>query len=125
MELLPVFTRRPLWGYRVAIGGLVGVTVLSFMVWQHHLFVSGLAPALRPFYMFSTEAISVPTGLIYLIALGTLWRARTRFSMPTLFIAAVLFDFLIGRFTGMFISYVPSDFSLRGTCFVAAHFHHT
>ncbi|MBV8302209.1 MAG: cbb3-type cytochrome c oxidase subunit I, partial [Candidatus Dormibacteraeota bacterium] len=71
MEMLPVFARKPLWGYRVAVGGLVGVGLLSFFVWQHHLFVSGLAPALRPFYMFSTEAISVPTGIIYLVALGT------------------------------------------------------
>ena len=125
MEMLPVFTRRPLWGYRVAIGGLVGVTVLSFMVWQHHLFVSGLAPALRPFYMFSTEAISVPTGLIYLVALGSLWRARTRFSTPMLFIGAFLFNFLIGGFTGVFLSDVPSDFTLHGGYFVQAHFHYT
>jgi cytochrome c oxidase subunit 1 len=125
MEMLPVFTRRPLWGYRVAVGGLLGVGVLSFFVWQHHLFVSGIAPALRPFYMFSTELISVPTGIIYLVALGTLWRARTRFTTPMLFICGFLFNFLIGGFTGVFLSDVPSDFTLHGSYFVQAHFHYT
>jgi cytochrome c oxidase subunit 1 len=125
MEMLPVFTRRPLWGYRVAVGGMVGIGLLSFVVWQHHLFVSGLAPALRPFYMFSTELISVPTGIIYLVALGTLWRARTRFSAPMLFIFGFFFNFLIGGFTGVFLSDVPSDFTLHASYFVQAHFHYT
>jgi cytochrome c oxidase subunit 1 len=125
MEMLPVFTRRPLWGYRVAVGGMLGVGVLSFFVWQHHLFVSGIAPALRPFYMFSTEAISVPTGIIFLVALGTLWRARTRFTVPMLFVGAFLFNFLIGGLTGVFLSDVPADFSLHASYFVQAHFHYT
>ena len=125
MEMLPVFTRKPLWGYRVSISGMVGVGLLSFTVWQHHLFVSGLAPSLRPFYMFSTELISVPTGIIYLIALGSMWRARTRFSTPMLFIGAFFFNFLIGGFTGVFLSDVPSDFTLHASYFVQAHFHYT
>jgi cytochrome c oxidase subunit 1 len=125
MEMLPVFTRKPLWGYRVGIGGMVGVGLLSFVVWQHHLFVSGIAPSLRPFYMFSTEMISVPTGIIYLVALGTLWRAHTRFSTPMLFIFAFFFNFLIGGFTGVFLSDVPSDFTLHASYFVQAHFHYT
>jgi cytochrome c oxidase subunit 1 len=125
MEMLPVFTRKPLWGYRIAVGGMVGIGLLSFVVWQHHLFVSGLAPALRPFYMFSTELISVPTGIIYLVALGTLWRARTRFTAPMLFIFGFFVNFLIGGFTGVFLSDVPSDISLHASYFVQAHFHYT
>ncbi len=125
MEMLPVFTRKPLWGYRVAVGGMVGVGLLSFVVWQHHLFVSGLAPSLRPFYMFSTEMISIPTGIIYLVSLGTLWRARTRFGAPMLFICAFFVNFLIGGFTGVFLSDVPSDFTLHASYFVQAHFHYT
>jgi cytochrome c oxidase subunit 1 len=125
LEMLPVFARKPLWGYRVAIGGMLGVGVLSFFVWQHHLFVSGLAPALRPFYMFSTEAISIPTSIIYLVALGTLWRCRARFTVPMLFIMGFLFNFLIGGFTGVFLSDVPSDFQLHASYFVQAHFHYT
>jgi cytochrome c oxidase subunit 1 len=125
MEMLPVFTRRPLWGYRVGVGGMVGVGLLSFMVWQHHLFTSGIAPAVRPFYMFSTEMISVPTGIIFLVALGTMWRARVRFTVPMLFIFAFFFNFLIGGFTGVFLSDVPSDFTLHASYFVQAHFHYT
>ena len=63
LELLPVFTRKPLWGYRLAISGMLGVSLMSFFVWQHHLFVSGINADLRPFYMLSTEIISIPTGL--------------------------------------------------------------
>ena len=125
LEMLPVFARKPLWGYRVAIGGMLGVGVLSWFVWQHHLFVSGLAPALRPFYMFSTEAISIPTSIIYLVALGTLWRCRARFTVPMLFIMGFLFNFLIGGFTGVFLSDVPTDFALHASYFVQAHFHYT
>jgi cytochrome c oxidase subunit I len=125
MEMLPVFTRKPLWGYRVGVGGMVGVGLLSFMVWQHHLFTSGIAPAVRPFYMFSTEMISVPTGIIFLVALGTMWRARVRFTIPMLFIFAFFFNFLIGGFTGVFLSDVPSDFTLHASYFVQSHFHYT
>src|SRR6202007_526170 len=66
LELLPVFSRKPLWGYRLAVSGLLGVSVLSFFVWQHHLFVSGINADLRPFYILSTEIISIPTGFIFL-----------------------------------------------------------
>ena len=66
LEILPVFARKPLWGYRLAVAGMLGVTLLSFFVWQHHLFVSGINSGLRPFYMLSTEVISIPTGFIFL-----------------------------------------------------------
>ncbi len=125
LELLPVFARKPLWGYRLAVAGLFGVTLLSFMVWQHHLFVSGINSDLRPFYMFTTELISVPTGIIFVVAMGTLWRARIRYTVPMLFSLAFFFNFLIGGISGVFLSDVPSDVSLHGSYFVMAHFHYT
>lgn len=125
LEMLPVFARKPLWGYRVAVGGMLGVAVLSWFVWQHHLFVSGIAPSLRPFYMFSTEAISIPTSIVYLVAIGTLWRSRARFTVPMLFIMGFLFNFLIGGFSGVFLSDVPTDIALHASYFVQAHFHYT
>ena len=125
LELLPVFARKPVWGYRLAVAGLLGVTLLSFFVWQHHLFVSGLNSTLRPFYMFSTELISVPTGLIFLCGMGTLWRAKIRYSVPMLFCLAWFFNFFIGGATGVFLSDVPSDVATHGTFFVMAHFHYT
>ena len=125
LEILPVFARKPLWGYRLAVAGMLGVTLLSFMVWQHHLFVSGMNSSLRPFYMFTTELISIPTGFIFLNGMGTLWRGRIRFSVPMLFALAFFFNFLIGGLSGIFLSDVPSDVTTHGSYFVMAHFHYT
>jgi cytochrome c oxidase subunit 1 len=125
LEILPVFARKPLWGYRLAVAGMLGVTFLSFMVWQHHLFVSGMNASLRPFYMLTTELISIPTGFIFLNAMGTLWRGRIRYTVPMLFALAFFFNFLIGGLSGIFLSDVPSDVTTHGSFFVMAHFHYT
>ena len=125
LELLPVFTRKPLWGYRLGVAGMLGVTLMSFFVWQHHLFVSGINAALRPFYMLSTEIISIPTGFIFLCVMGTLWKARARFTVPMLFCMGWTFNFLIGGLSGVFLSDVPSDVDTHGSFFVMAHFHYT
>ncbi|HET7743977.1 MAG TPA: cbb3-type cytochrome c oxidase subunit I [Gaiellaceae bacterium] len=125
LELLPVFARKPLWGYRLAVAGLLGVTLLSFTVWQHHLFVSGLNASLRPFYMLSTELISIPTGFIFVCAMGTLWRGKIRYDVPMLFCLAWVFNFFIGGLSGVFLSDVPSDVTTHGSFFSMAHFHYT
>jgi cytochrome c oxidase subunit 1 len=125
LELLPVFTRKPLWGYRLAVSGMLGVSLLSFFVWQHHLFVSGINGDLRPFYMLSTEIISIPTGFIFLCVMGTLWKARSTFTVPMLFCLAWAFNFLIGGLSGVFLSDTPSDTDTHGSFFVMAHFHYT
>ena len=125
LELLPVFARKPLWGYRMAVGGLLGVSVLSFFVWQHHLFVSGISSDMRPFYMFSTELISLPTGLTFLCGLMTIWRGQIRYTVPMLFCLAWFFNFLIGGLSGVFLSDVPSDTTTHGSFFSMAHFHYT
>jgi cytochrome c oxidase subunit 1 len=125
LEILPVFARKPLWGYRLAVTGMLGISLLSWLVWQHHLFVSGINADLRPFYMFSTELISLPTGFIFICALGTLWRGQIRFTVPMLFALAWLFNFLIGGLSGVFLSDVPSDVTTHGSFFSMAHFHYT
>jgi cytochrome c oxidase subunit 1 len=125
LEMLPVFTRKPLWGYRIAVAGMLGVAFLSWFVWQHHLFMSGINADLRPFYMLSTELISIPTGFIFLSAMGTLWRGRIRFTVPMLFCLAWAFNFLIGGISGVFLSDVPSDVLTHGSFFSMAHFHYT
>jgi len=96
MEMLPVFTRKPLFAYRVAAAGMIGVALLSFFVWQHHLFQSGINPDMRPLFMLTTELISIPTGFLFLVTLGTLWKAKIRFDAPMLFILGMMFNFLIG-----------------------------
>jgi cytochrome c oxidase subunit 1 len=125
LELLPVFARKPLWGYRLAVAGLLGVTLLSWMVWQHHLFVSGINGDLRPFYMLSTELISIPTGFTFICGMMTLWRGHIRFTVPMLFCLAWFFNFLLGGLSGVFLSDVPSDITTHGSFFSMAHFHYT
>jgi cytochrome c oxidase subunit 1 len=124
-EIIPVFTRKPLFGYKVAAAGLIGVTLLSFFVWQHHLFDSGINPDMRPLFMLTTELISIPTGFIYLVAMGTFWKAKIRFSVPMLFAIGMYFNFLIGGISGVFLSDVPADTTEHGSFFVMAHFHYT
>ncbi len=124
-EILPVFARKPLFAYRVSAAGQVGVALLSFFVWQHHLFDSGINPDMRPLFMLTTELISIPTGFIFLNGLGTLWKAKIRFGVPMLFCLAMYFNFLIGGVTGVFLSDVPVDVTVHGSFFVMAHFHYT
>ncbi|HEX9066156.1 MAG TPA: cbb3-type cytochrome c oxidase subunit I [Streptosporangiaceae bacterium] len=124
-ELLPVFTRKPLFAYKVAAAGMIGVTLLSFFVWQHHLFDSGINPNMRPLFMLTTELISIPTGFIFLVGMGTLWKAKIRYTVPMLFCLAFYWNFLIGGVTGVYNSDAPADVTEHGSFFVMAHFHYT
>ena len=124
LEMLSHFTRKPLFGYRWAVGGLLGIMSLSMVVWAHHMFTSGMPDVLRKPFMVSTEIISIPTGFIFLSAVGTLWLGRIRFTVPMLFALGVLFNFLIGGITGIFLADVPVDIQLQDTYFVVAHFHY-
>jgi cytochrome c oxidase subunit 1 len=124
-EIIPVFCRKPLFGYKVAAAGMLGVSILSFFVWQHHLFDSGMNPDMRPLFMLTTELISIPTGFIYLVAMGTFWKARIRLKVPMLFAIGMYFNFLIGGISGVFLSDVPADTTSHGSFFVMAHFHYT
>jgi cytochrome c oxidase subunit 1 len=124
-EIISVSCRKPLFGYKVAAAGLIGVTLLSFFVWQHHLFDSGIDPDMRPLFMLTTELISIPTGFIYLVAMGTLWKAKIRLTVPMLFALGMYFNFLIGGISGVLLSDVPADTTEHGSFFVMAHFHYT
>ncbi|MGH2889898.1 MAG: cytochrome c oxidase subunit I, partial [Solirubrobacteraceae bacterium] len=125
LELVPVFARKPLWGYKMGVAGMMGVAIFSFFVWQHHLFDSGIDADLRPFYMLSTEIISLPTGFTFLCFMATLWRGRIRLTVPMLFCLAWAWNFLFGGISGVFNSDVPSDVTTHGSFFVMAHFHYT
>jgi len=125
LEILPVFARKPLFAYKVAVGGLLTIVGLSYVVWAHHMFTSGMPEVLHGPFMISTELISVPTGLIFLSALGTLWLGRLWLVTPMLFAMGFIFTFLIGGITGIFNADVPTDVHLHDTYFVVAHFHYT
>jgi len=124
-ELLPVFARKPLFAFKVVVAGELGVAVLSFFVWQHHIFQSGIDPSMRPLYMLTTELISIPTGFIFLVGMGTLYKAKIRFTVPMLFCFAFFFNFLIGGVSGVFQSDVPVNVTVHGGFFVLSHFHYT
>jgi cytochrome c oxidase subunit 1 len=125
LEMLPVFCRKPIFAQRVAVAGMVGVSALSFFVWQHHLFDSGINPNMRPLFMLTTELISIPTGFIFLVGMGTLWKARIRLTVPMMFCLGFFFNFLLGGISGVFLSDVPADTTAHGSFFVMAHFHYT
>ncbi|MBI5284081.1 MAG: cbb3-type cytochrome c oxidase subunit I [Chloroflexi bacterium] len=125
LEVLTHFSRKPLFAYRWAVGGLLGIVALSGIVWAHHMFVSGMDSRLLAPFLVTTEVISIPTGLVFLSALGTIWMGRLWLRTPMLFALGVIFNFLIGGITGIFLADVPTDISLSDTYYVVAHFHYT
>jgi cytochrome c oxidase subunit 1 len=125
MEMAPVFTRRPLFSFNLAVMGIAGISGLSILVWAHHMYTTGWAPLLNGPFMLTTELISIPTGLLFLVLIGTLWRGRLWMTMPTASIYAFLWNFMIGGITGIYLSDVPVDGALHGSMYVTAHFHYT
>ena len=125
LEMAPVFTRRPLFSFNVAVLGIAGIAGLSALVWAHHMYISGWAPLLNAPFMLTTELISIPTGMLFLVLVGTLWRGRQWMTVPLASIYALLWNFMIGGITGIYLSDVPLDGQLHGTMFVTAHFHYT
>jgi cytochrome c oxidase subunit I len=125
LEVVPVFARKPLFAYRLAVLSFITIGVMSFMVWAHHMFVSGMAEFFHIPIMLTTELISVPTGIVFLSALGTIWLGRIHFKTPMLWVFGFVWAFLIGGITGVFLADVPTDITLSDTYFVVAHFHYT
>lgn len=124
LEIVAHFARKPLFAYKWAVGGLLGITAMSMTVWAHHMFTTGISDAIRAPFLATTELISIPTGLIFLSALGTLWQGRLRLKVPMLFALGILFNFLIGGLTGVFLADVPVDIQLQDTYFVVGHLHY-
>ena len=125
LEVISHFSRKPLFAYRYAVGGLLGILGLGGVVWAHHMFTSGMPNYLHGPFLVATEAISIPTGLVFLAALGTIWMGRLWLRTPMLFGLAVIFNFACGGVTGIFLADVPTDIHLQDTYFVVAHFHYT
>jgi cytochrome c oxidase subunit 1 len=125
LEVVPVFARKPLFAYPLAVLSFISIGILSFMVWAHHMFVSGMAEFFHIPIMLTTELISVPTGIVFLSALGTIWLGRVQFKVPMLWVFGFVWAFLIGGITGVFLADVPTDIDLSDTAFVVAHFHYT
>lgn len=124
-EVLPVFARRPPYGYRAQVWSLAAIVLLSTIVWTHHMYTSNVDLDLLKLQMVTTHLISVPVGVIVLCWLATLWRGRLRFKTPMLFALGSAGVFIIGGITGMFLATIPLDIPLQDTYFVVAHFHFT
>ncbi|MFQ5639963.1 MAG: cbb3-type cytochrome c oxidase subunit I [bacterium] len=125
MEILPVFSRKPIFGYRTIVWSTVVAGVLSFVVWAHHMFVSGLDPRLVMPFSITTILISVPFAVVIFAFMATLWRASIRFTTPMLFAIGTIVTFIIGGVTGIFNGSAPVDIYIHDTYFVVAHFHFT
>lgn len=125
MEIVPVFVRKPLFSYNAAILGFAGIAGLSVLVWAHHMYMAGWAPSLNGPFMVTTEMISIPTGLLFLVLIGTMWRGKPWMKLPMLSVLAFVWDFMIGGITGIYLSDVPADSYLHGSMYVTAHFHFT
>ncbi len=125
LEVITHFSRKPLFAYRWAVAGFLAIVALSGLVWAHHMFVTTTEVALLGSFLVTTEAISIPTGLVFLSALGTIWMGRLWLTTPMLFALGGVFNFLIGGITGIYLADVPTDIQLSDTYFVTAHFHYT
>jgi cytochrome c oxidase subunit 1 len=121
-EILPVFSRKPLFGYKAFIFATAGIGALGFSVWAHHMFTTGAV--YLPFFSFMTFLIAVPTGVKMFNWIFTLWRGKLSLSTPLLFALGFLSMFLIGGINGAFSASVPVDFALHDTYWVVAHLHY-
>lgn len=124
-ELLPVFSRKPLFGYKWIALSSVAIALVGFLVWAHHMFAAGMEDALRLPFMYSTMLVAIPTGVKFFSWLGTVWRGKLFFPTPMLFVLASIAVFLIGGLTGPPLATVPTDLHLHDSYFVVGHFHAT
>ncbi len=123
-EIIPTFSRKPLFGYEAMVYAVASIAFLSFIVWAHHMFTVGMPLAAQLFFMLSTMLIAVPTGVKVFNWTATMWKGSLTFEPPMLFALAFLFLFSIGGFSGLMLAIVPADYQYQDTYFVVAHFHY-
>jgi cytochrome c oxidase subunit I len=123
-EIIPVFARKPIFGYRAIAIATAAIAFLSMLVWAHHMFSTPLATPVLGFFMLSSFAIAVPTGIKVFNWLATLWRGNIEFRVPLLFVVAMIAQFVIGGATGIILAVFPVDWQLTDTYFIVAHMHY-
>ena len=124
-ELLPVFARKPLFGYRWVAMSSLGIALVGFLVWAHHMFTSGMNEYLRLPFMYSTLLVAVPTGVKFFSWVATIWKGKISTDTPMLFVVGAIFVFLLGGLTGPPNATVSTDLHLHDTYFIVGHFHDT
>ncbi len=123
-EIVPVFSRKAIFGYPIMVAATLAIGFVAMAVWAHHMFTVGLSPNANTFFVLSTMAIAVPTGIKIFNWLATMWGGKIHFKAPMLFAIAFLFQFLIAGLTGVMLSVAPFDWQLGNSYFVVAHFHY-
>jgi len=123
-EIVPVFSRKPLFGYKALVYSLVAIAFLGFLVWGHHMFAVGFSTPLQVWFMLASMAIGVPTGVKIFNWIGTMWMGRIRFEPPMLYAVAFVGIFMIGGLSGIFVAAFPIDLYVTDSYFVVAHFHY-
>jgi cytochrome c oxidase subunit 1 len=122
--IIPVFARKPLFGYSSMVYATASIAFLSFIVWAHHMFTVGMPLAGEVFFMFATMLIAVPTGVKVFNWVTTMWKGAMTFETPMLFAIGFIIMFTIGGFSGLMLAITPADFQYHDTYFVVAHFHY-
>src|SRR5207302_3545094 len=121
-EIIPVFSRKPVFGYKGLVFATIAIAALSITVWAHHMFSTGAV--LLPFFSILTFLIAVPTGVKFFNWIGTMWRGAMTYDTAMLFAIGFLITFLLGGLTGIMLASPPIDFHVTDTYFVVAHFHY-
>jgi cytochrome c oxidase subunit 1 len=124
-EIIPVFSRKPIFGYPIMVGATAMIGLISVSVWAHHMFSVGMTSVGNTFFAISTFLVAIPTGIKIFNWLGTMYGGKIRFELPMLFCIAFLFQFLIAGLTGVMLAVVPFNWQLTDSYFVVAHFHYT
>ena len=123
-EVIPVFSRKAIFGYPVMVGATLAIAFVSLSVWAHHMFTIGMTSTGNTFFMISTMLVGIPTGIKIFNWLGTMWGGKLRFDTPMLFSIAFLIQFLISGLTGIMLAAAPFNWQLNDSYFVIAHFHY-
>jgi cytochrome c oxidase subunit 1 len=123
-EIIPVFSRKAIFGYPVMVAATLAIGFISMSVWAHHMFAVGMTAGANTFFVLSTMAIAVPTGIKIFNWLATIWGGKIYFKAPMLFCVAFLFQFLVAGLTGVMMGAAPFDWQLGGSYFLIAHFHY-
>jgi len=123
-DILATFSRKPIFGYKAMAFSMISLAFLSWIVWGHHMFVSGMNPVLGTAFMLTTMVIAVPSAIKTFNWLGTLWGGNIRFTSPMLFALGFVSNFVIGGLSGIYMASTPVDIFMHDTYFIVAHFHY-